>query len=288
MKKNRRNTIVAVTAGLIAGGAIGFVAGVPGLTSAADVVVDTVADTADHDGDHDGRRGHGKRGEQMATVAEVIGVDAAELKAAFAAGQSVADVAEANGVALDDVVAAVVADMETHIAEHVAEGELTQDEADAKLADATDKVTERLSTVPSEMGKRGGDHDGRRGHGKRGEQMATVAEVIGVDAAELKAAFAAGQSVADVAEANGVALDDVVAAVVADMEAHIAEHVAEGELSQDEADAKLADATDKVTERLSTVPSEMGKRGVDHGERRGPGGRGHHGAGHAEAAETDV
>ena len=181
MKKNRRNTIAAVTAGLIAGGAIGFVAGVPGLTSAADVVVDTVADTADHDGDHDGRRGHGKGGEQMATVAEVIGVDAAELKAAFAAGQSVADVAEANGVALDDVVAAVVADMEAHIAEHVAEGELSQDEADAKLADATDKVTERLSTVPSEMGKRGVDHGERRGPGGRGHHGAGHAEAAETD-----------------------------------------------------------------------------------------------------------
>ena len=182
MKKNRRNTIAAVTAGLIAGGAIGFVAGVPGLTSAADVVVDTVADIADHDGDHDGRRGHGKRGgEQMATVAEVIGVDAAELRAAFAAGQSVADVAEANGVALDDVVAAVVADMETHIAEHVAEGELTQDEADAKLADAADKVTERLSTVPFEMGKRGGDHGERRGPGGRGHHGAGHDEAAETD-----------------------------------------------------------------------------------------------------------
>ena len=182
MKKNRRNTIVAVTAGLIAGGAIGFVAGVPGLTSAADVVVDTVADTADHGGDHGERRGPGKRGgERMATVVEVIGVDAAELRAAFAAGQSVADVAEANGVALDDVVAAVVADMEAHIAEHVAEGELTQDEADAKLADATAKVTERLSTVPSEMGERGGDHGDRRGPGGRGHHGAGHAEAAETD-----------------------------------------------------------------------------------------------------------
>ena len=182
MKKNRRNTIAAVTAGLLAGGAIGFVAGVPGLTSAADIVVDTTADSADHDGDHGERRGSGKRGgEQMATVAEAIGVDAAELRAAFAAGRSVADVAEANGVALDDVVAAVVADMEARIAEHVAEGELTQDEADTKLTDATDKVTERLSTVPSELGKRGGDHGERRGPGGRGHHSAGPDEAAETD-----------------------------------------------------------------------------------------------------------
>jgi len=171
MKKNRRHTIAAVTAGLIAGGAVGFVAGVPALTSAADVTIDSTVDNADADHDHGERRGPGGRGgrggEQMATVAEVIGVDAEALREAFAAGQSVADVAEANGVALDDVVAAVVEQMETHIAEHVAEGELTQEEADAKLADAADTVTERLSSVPAERGM--GDHGGRRGPGGRGE-----------------------------------------------------------------------------------------------------------------------
>jgi len=174
MKKNRRHTIAAVTAGLIAGGAVGFVAGVPALTSAADVTIDSTVDNADADHDHGERRGPGGRGgrggEQMATVAEVIGVDAEALREAFAAGQSVADVAEANGVALDDVVAAVVAEMETHIAEHVAEGKLAQSEADAKLADAADKVTERLSSVPAErgMGERGrGDLGGRRGPGGR-------------------------------------------------------------------------------------------------------------------------
>jgi len=287
MKKNRRHTIAAVTAGLIAGGAVGFVAGVPALTSAADVTIDSTVDNADADHDHGERRGPGGRGgrggEQMATVAEVIGVDAEALREAFAAGQSVADVAEANGVALDDVVAAVVAEMETHLAEHVAEGKLAQSEADAKLADAADKVTERLSSVPAERGM--GERRGPGGRG--GEQMATVAEVIGVDAEALREAFAAGQSVADVAEANGVALDDVVAAVVAEMETHIAEHVAEGELTQEEADAKLADAADTVTERLSSVPAERGMG--DHGGRRGPGGRGEHGphgVDHDEAAEV--
>ena len=185
MKKNRRHTIAAVTAGLIAGGAVGFVAGVPALTSAADVTIDSTVDSADADYDRDERRGPGGRGgrggrggEQMATVAEVIGVEAEALREAFAAGQSVADVAEANGVALDDVVAAVVAEMESHIAEHVAEGKLTQDEADAKLADAADKVTERLSSVPTERGKGERRGPGGRGeHGPHGVDHDEVAEV---------------------------------------------------------------------------------------------------------------
>ncbi|MEZ5218067.1 MAG: hypothetical protein R2715_16115 [Ilumatobacteraceae bacterium] len=44
----------------------------------------------------------------------------------------------------------MTADAQTHLAEEVASGELTQDEADARLADVTARVTERVQTVPGE------------------------------------------------------------------------------------------------------------------------------------------
>ena len=48
-----RKSIATVTAGLLAGGAIGFAAGVPGLTSAADApMVDTVDADLDNGDDH--------------------------------------------------------------------------------------------------------------------------------------------------------------------------------------------------------------------------------------------
>ncbi len=40
---------------------------------------------------------------------------------------------------------AMVAELEVHLAEHVADGTLTQEEADAKLARATEKITDLVN-----------------------------------------------------------------------------------------------------------------------------------------------
>ena len=60
--------------------------------------------------------------------------------------------------------------------------------------------------------------------------------------------------------------------IVTEVRAHIAEEVASGEITQLQADAKLAEVTAKVTEKVNSVRSEgMGGKG-------GRGGRGRHGA----------
>ena len=58
-----------------------------------------------------------------------------ELRAALEDRQTPAEVAEANGVSRSDLVDALVADITVHIEEHVADGDLTQAEADERLAD---------------------------------------------------------------------------------------------------------------------------------------------------------
>ena len=205
-----RKSIATVTAGLLAGGAIGFAAGVPGLTSAADTpTVDTVDADLDNGDDHvdrvsrirevlqplvddatiDGdqadavsqhlvesmpRRGEAHRGgrdlaARSEVVTDLLGIDAETLRAELAAGSTLAEVAVANGVSTDDLVAALVAEAEERIAEHVEEGSLTEEEAAAKLADITDRVSERVNSVAPIGGEghgpghRGGDRGGDRG-----------------------------------------------------------------------------------------------------------------------------
>ena len=205
-----RKSIATVTAGLLAGGAIGFAAGVPGLTSAADTpTVDTVDADLDNGDDHvdrvsrirevlqplvddatiDGdqadavsqhlvesmpRRGEAHRGgrdlaARSEVVTDLLGIDAETLRAELAAGSTLAEVAVANGVSTDDLVAALVAEAAERIAEHVEEGSLTEEEAAAKLADITDRVSERVNSVAPIGGEghgpghRGGDRGGDRG-----------------------------------------------------------------------------------------------------------------------------
>ena len=196
-------SIVTVTAGLVAGGAIGFAAGVPGLTSAADApMVDTVdgeqegvtrserlrdalqplvddttidGEQADAVSEHlaatlpgrgEGHRSGRALGAHSEVVTDLLGIDAATLRSELAAGSTLAEVAEANGVSPDDLVAALVDEAAAHLAEHVADGSLTEAEAADRLAEMTDRVTERVNTAG--LAERMGGHGdgGRGGHGE--------------------------------------------------------------------------------------------------------------------------
>ncbi|MGA0036093.1 MAG: hypothetical protein ACO3HT_08185 [Ilumatobacteraceae bacterium] len=275
---NKKAMFAALSAGAIAGTGAGLILGVPGLTSAAIDTTDSSTDMLsasaidiDADGtdaDHGGHKGRRGKMASPETLAEVLGIDVETLRAEFAAGKSIADIASEQGIEIETVVDALVAEVETHLDEHVADGSLSEDEAADKLAKAEAMISERVNEVPQMGG---------RGHGfRRGAQLSTtVVDMLGVDAATLRAAFAAGQTVADVASENGVDVNDIVSALVDERATHLAEHVADGSLTQEEADEKLADAEAMITERLNTVPpagfngrrSGMGHGGMGHGGR---------------------
>ena len=252
MKK--KALFAAMSAGLLAGTGAGFVLGVPGLTSAAgDVETDSI-DERSSDGAEDGAdgrhgRGEGKGGKMGSpeTLATALGVDTETLRSEFAAGKSIADIAAEQGIAIDTVVAALVADLEEHLNEHVADGSLTEDEAAEKLASAEDRISEKVNEVPPTRDRNSGP---RRG----GQLPAAVLEMLGIDGPALREALSEGKSVADIAEENGVEIGDIVSALVDERAAHLAEHVADGSLTEDEAAEKLEAMEAKIAERLNSVP----------------------------------
>ncbi len=113
----------------------------------------TLAAPPDGQGNGQGRRG----GRMLATAAEVIGITPQELKTELREGEdlSIADVANNHGVDPTDIVDAVVAKATEKLAEKVDAGDLTQAEADEKLAEIETRVTEKINTPfsPSECGE---------------------------------------------------------------------------------------------------------------------------------------
>ena len=276
MKK--KALFAAMSAGLLAGTGAGFVLGVPGLTSAAgDVETDSI-DERSSDGAKDGAdgrhgRGKGKGGKMGSpeTLATALGVDTETLRSEFAAGKSIADIAAEQGIAIDTVVAALVADLEEHLNEHVADGSLTEDEAAEKLASAEDRISEKVNEVPPTRDRNSGP---RRG----GQLPAAVLEMLGIDGPALREALSEGKSVADIAEENGVEIGEIVGELLHERSVHLAEHVADGSLTEDEAAEKLEAMEAKITELLNTVPEAgEGLRGPKHdGDGHGDFRRGHH------------
>ncbi len=94
-----------------------------------------------------GRKGKGAR---LSSFVETSGLTEDQIREGIEADQSLAEIAEANGVDVD----ALAADLETAMTERieakVEEGRLTQEEADAKIAALGDKIDEKLNLTPSE------------------------------------------------------------------------------------------------------------------------------------------
>lgn len=215
---------------------------------------------------------HDDRGpaKSLANVASVLKLTEAELKAQLDSGKTLADVAQAQNINVSAVIGVIVADVQAHIAEEVASGEIAQAQADAKLANVTTKVTEMVNSVRP-------DAVSGSGHGGPGKNLATLATILNMTKAELKTQLEAGQSLADVAATKNVKVQLVIDAVAEEMKAHIAEEVASGEITQAQADAKLAEVTTRATEIVNRVHlAGMGEG--KHGGRGGRGGEGRHGS----------
>ena len=97
----------AFSLALAGGGVAGAVLGTPNPSGAQDSTEDTTSTTAPADPEG-GFRAH--RGDSLAAAAEAIGITEDDLRTALEDGQSIAQVAEAEGVDVQIVIDALVAD----------------------------------------------------------------------------------------------------------------------------------------------------------------------------------
>ena len=121
------------------------------------------------DGSEDGKRGgrHGFGG-QSEIVNDATGLTREEIHTAIEDGSTVADLITANGGDVDSVIAELVAEATTHINEKVAEGRITQEQADERLAELESNITARLDGTLERPERPEGE--GRRGRGGRDGQ----------------------------------------------------------------------------------------------------------------------
>ena len=137
----------------------------------------------------------------------------------------------------------------------VEDGSLTQEQAD------------EVATTLSEAGI--GDWWGGERGGWPG--LSAAATALGMTEDELRSALEAGDTtLAEVAEEQGVAVDTLIDALVQASKDRLDQAVEDGRLTQEEADERLADLEQRITE---LVNSDLPGRGPGHG----PGGHRWHG-----------
>jgi polyhydroxyalkanoate synthesis regulator phasin len=153
------------------------------------------------------------------------------LVAGFAAGAALGSPGVAAADTADDVATeAQVGPIEDVLAGLVTGGVITQDQAQA-VADA--------------LHARFGAQPGWHGH-RAGGNIQVAADTIGIDAADLLTALRDGQTVAEVAADHGVAVADVVDAIVADANDHIDQAVENGRITSDRADELKTELATRV------------------------------------------
>jgi AcrR family transcriptional regulator len=203
-----------------------------------------------------GMRGpRGMRGGQPQALADALGITIDDVHAALAG--TIADLAEGQGMTLADVVDALIDPMIERLEQAVEDGRLTQDEADEQIEQMEERLLEGLETGSwFSMGP-----GGFRGPG--GAQPELLADALGMTAEEVHEALADGQTIAELAEAQGVALEDLVDALMAPMIERIEQAVEDGRLTQDEADEQIEQMAERLLEGLESGTG-FG-RGMMHG-----------------------
>jgi hypothetical protein len=185
MRSPRRIAVGITSAALVLGAGTGIAAAAGGF------------DRAGPGGPGNGPPGGGPPG--AAGIASYLGITTPELRTDLQGGQSLADVAKAQGKTVSGLEDAMVADASTHL-------------------DAT-----RLANLKAHLDylvNRAGPPAGR-GPGAGPPGAAATTAYLGITASELSTDLQSGESLADVAKAQGKTVNGLEDAIVADASTHL-------------------------------------------------------------------
>jgi len=242
--KPRASRLLASTAlaASLAGGGVLGVAGVAG---------------AQTDGDRppaESDRPPGGHGPKLDAAAQALGLSVDDLRTRLREGNTIAQVAQAQGVDVQTVIDTMVAAANARIDQEVQAGNLTAEEANERKAN----LPERITRLVNEGKPQGG---GPRG---RGPKLEAAAEALGLSEEDLREQVRGGKTLAQVAEERNVDKQRVIDAMVAAATERIDQKVQEGDLTAEEANGRKAE----LEERITTLVNEGPQRGRDGGPPR--------------------
>ena len=195
-------------------------------------------------GGHRGRRvAQMLCGRQPQILANGLGIEEEEVNAALA--NTISELAAAQGMTLDELADNILAPATERIQRAVDNGRLSQEQADEIIAQMKARLVEGLqdgtwfSWGRQPIRRRGG-----------GVNLSVLAESLNMTEDELREALVGGKTVAEIAEEQGVALDDLVDALIAPAVERIQKRVEDGTLTQEEADQHIADLRAHILEML--------------------------------------
>ncbi len=165
-----------------------------------------------------GQRGPGRRGASVVaslvrTTAELSNIEVSAVREALNNGQSLAQIAAANGSSGDAVVQQVVANAKSRLDQAVAAGRLTQERANTMLTNLTDEATKLVNDTT--LGQRLTERRERAAEqGTRGALIKATADATGLETAEIAQRLRDGESLSQIATAAGADPQAIISSAV--------------------------------------------------------------------------
>ena len=212
--KTKKYAVIGITAGLLLGAGGGLLMNLPGGASAKSVAPQAISADDNSTTTKSADRG-AKLRETLQTLVAAGTIDASDVDAIVTALSTKPTTPPAAGTtgARPDKATMLKARLQTL----VDGGTLTSSQLDAVAAALE-------AARPMGGGHEGRGHGGARGE-KRQEMLTTAADAIGITADELKTAIEGGQTIAQIAEANGKSVQSVIDALVAQASADLTQRI---------------------------------------------------------------
>jgi hypothetical protein len=207
--KTKKFAVIGVTAGLLLGAGSGVLMNLPGASAKSTTPQAISANDTSTDTSTPAAR-EAKLRETLQTLVAAGTIDASDVDSIVTALQTkptTPPVADATGARPDKATM-----LKARLQTLVDDGTLTSSQLDAVVAAL--EAARPMGGGHEGRGHGGQNHGGARGE-KRQERLTTAAEAIGITAEELKTAIEGGQTIAQVAEANGKSVQSVIDALVA-------------------------------------------------------------------------
>ena len=212
--KTKKFAVIGITAGLLLGAGSGVLMNLPGGASAKSVAPQSISADDNSTTTKSADRG-AKLRETLQALVTAGTIDASDVDAIVTALSTKPTTPPAAGTtgARPDKATMLKARLQTL----VDDGTLTSSQLDAVAAALE-------AARPMGGGHEGRGHGGDRGE-KRQEMLTTAADAIGITADELKTAIEGGQTIAQIAEANGKSVQSVIDALVAQASADLTQRI---------------------------------------------------------------
>jgi len=197
---------------------------------------------------------------ELAAAAKYLGLSESDLRSKLEAGQSLADVAKAQSKDLAGLEQAILDAAKADLDKAVAAKDLTQSQADdilANLKSHIDDIANGSLRFRGPGGPGGPVHVGRA----FGADLSAAAKYLGLSESDLRTKLRGGDSLADVAKAQGKDVSGLQDAIVADAKADLDKAVADKRLTQSQADDILSGLKAHVDDLVNAKPGDRPRLG---------------------------